>query len=81
MLVFRRRMRALHGLLTEAEAAQPDEGWKLPPDKRQALDEIFGEEKAVRSEVEKEKRIRRSGRRAFLAIAACLVLTRSSWAC
>jgi tetratricopeptide (TPR) repeat protein len=75
LLVFRRRMRALHGLLTEAEAAQPDDGWKLPPEKRKALDDIFGEEKVLRLDAEKEKRIRRSGRRAFLAIAACLVLT------
>jgi tetratricopeptide (TPR) repeat protein len=75
LLVFRRRMRALHGLLTEAEAAQPDEGWKLPAEKRQALDEIYGDEKVVPLDVEKETRIRRSGRRAFLAIAACLMLT------
>ena len=73
LLVFKRRMLALHGLLAEAEAAQPDEGWKLPPEKRKVLDEIFGEEKPVRLEAEKEKRIRRSGRRAFLAIAACVV--------
>ena len=74
LLVFRRRMRALHGLLTEAEAAQPDEGWKLPPEKRKVLDEIFGSEKPLGPEVEKEKRIRRSGFRAFLAIAACVMI-------
>ena len=75
LLVFRRRMLALHGLLTEAEAAQPDEAWKLPPEKRQALDEIFGANKPVPEDPRKEKRIRRSGYRAFFAIAACLVLT------
>jgi Mg-chelatase subunit ChlD len=75
LLVFRRRIRALHGLLTEAEAAQPDEGWKLPAEKRQALDEIYVDEKVVPLDVEKENRIRRSGRRTFLSIAACLVLT------
>lgn len=75
LLVFRRRMRALHGLLTEAEKQQPDDSWKLPPEKRRALDEIFGDGEVVRLETEKEKRVRRSGRRAFLAIAACLVLT------
>lgn len=74
LLVFRRRMRALHGLLTEAEATQPDDGWKLPPEKRKALDEIFGGEKPIHLEFEKEKRIRRAGLRAFLAIAACVVL-------
>ena len=46
LLVFRRRMRVLHGLLTEAEAAESDHSWKLPADKRQVLDEIFGEEKS-----------------------------------
>jgi uncharacterized protein involved in exopolysaccharide biosynthesis/Mg-chelatase subunit ChlD/tetratricopeptide (TPR) repeat protein len=75
LLVFRRRMRALHGLLTEAEAAEPDESWKLPPEKRKLLDEIFGGDEPVRLEVEKEKRIRHSGRRAFFAIAACVILT------
>ena len=55
LLVFRRRMRALHGLLTEAEAAQPDDGWKLPPEKRKVLDEIFGEEKTDHLEVAERK--------------------------
>ncbi|MBC8127861.1 MAG: von Willebrand factor type A domain-containing protein [Gloeobacteraceae cyanobacterium ES-bin-144] len=75
LLVFRRRMCALHGLLTESEAAQPDEGWKLPPEKRAKLDELFGEEKIVNLDAEKEKRVSRSGRRALLGIAACLLLT------
>src|SRR5215213_8325608 len=74
LLVFRRRMRALHGLLTDAEAAQPDEAWKLPAVKRRALDEIFGEEKTLRLELSDEQRARRSGRLALLAIAACLML-------
>lgn len=43
LLVFRRRMRALHGLLSEAESAEPDEAWKLPPDKRAKIEELFGE--------------------------------------
>jgi secreted protein with Ig-like and vWFA domain len=82
LLVVRRRMRALHGLLTEAEAAEKDHSWKLSEEKRQVLDEIFGEEKVtrlephlIRPEEHKEKGIRRSGRRALLAIAACLILT------
>ena len=82
LLVFRRRMRSLHGLLTEAEAAEPDQSWKLPAEKRKVLDEIFGEEKVtrlephqIRSEAQNEQGIRRSGRRALLAIAACLILT------
>ncbi len=75
LLVFRRRMRALHGLLTDAESAEPDNSWKLPEEKRKVLDEIFGEEKVARLEPDKEARIRRGGRRALLAIAACLMLT------
>ena len=82
LLVFRRRMRALHGLLTEAEASEKDHSWKLPAEKRKVLDEIFGEEKVtrlephfVRSEARKVQRIRHSARRALLGIAACLVLT------
>ncbi|MEO5716936.1 MAG: von Willebrand factor type A domain-containing protein, partial [Luteolibacter sp.] len=73
--VFRRRMRALHGLLTEAESAEPDNSWKLPEEKRKVLDEIFGDEKIVSLESDKDARIRRSGRRALLAIAACVMLT------
>jgi hypothetical protein len=56
LLLFRRRMIALHGLLTEAETAQPAEGWKLPPEKRKPLDEISGQEKVVNLEDAKEKR-------------------------
>lgn len=74
LLVFRHRMRALHGLLTEAEKQQPDEGWKLPEEKRKLLDEIFGETKVVRLEAEKETRVRHTGRKILLAIAASLVI-------
>ena len=74
LLIFRRRMRALHGLLTEAEAAEPDHSWKLPPEKRKLLDEIFGEEKIILPDPQKELLIRRAGLRAFFAIAACLVM-------
>ena len=71
LLVFRRRMRELHGLLTESEAALPDDGWKLPEEKRKVLDEIFGSSQDGPSnrihDAQKEKRIRHSGRRALLA--------------
>ena len=72
LLVFRRRMLALHGLLIEA--VQADDGWKLSPEKRKPLDEILGQEKVVSIEDAKEKRIRRAGLKAFFAIAACVVL-------
>ncbi len=67
-------MRSLHGLLTEAEASEADHSWKLPPEKRAKLDEIFGAENAARLEVVRERGIRRSGRRAILGIAACVGL-------
>lgn len=72
--VFRRRMHALHGLLTEAEATQNDPAWKLAPAKRKLLDEILGEENVAVFESQKDRRIRRAGWRAFAGIAACLVL-------
>ena len=75
LLVFRNRMRALHGLLGEAEAAEGDDSWKLPPEKRKLIDKILEGQKVIGLEEEKEKRIRYSGRRALLTIAACLVLT------
>jgi Mg-chelatase subunit ChlD len=75
LLIFLHRIRTLHGLLTEAEAAEPDSSWKLPPDKRKVLDELFNQEIPVQQVVLKEIRIRQSGRRSLLAIAACFVLT------
>jgi Mg-chelatase subunit ChlD len=75
LMVFKRRMAALHGLITDAEKPRFNHAWKLPAGKRRPLDEIIGEEPPVRVDFEKEKRIRHSGRRAFLAIAACLILT------
>jgi hypothetical protein len=75
LLVFRRRMRALHGLLTEAEAAESDHSTKLPPEKRKLLDDIFGEDtSATLLEAQREARIRSGWRHRMLAIAACLLL-------
>ncbi len=80
LLVFRRRMCALHGLLTEVEASEADHGWKLPPDKRKRLDEIFGDEEEVaRFDQKRDTRISRAGIRAFFAIAACLMLALVLW--
>ena len=76
LLVFRRRMRALHGLLSEAETAEPDHSIKLSPEKRRVLDEIFGVEEPPN--VVDHSRAARSRshlwRKGLLAIAACLVL-------
>lgn len=75
--VFRRRMQSLHGLLSEAETASPDLSWKLPAEKRQALDLLVGmaEENGKVVALDREQRIARSGRRAFLAMAACVVVS------
>jgi Mg-chelatase subunit ChlD len=76
LLVFRRRMLALHGLLIEAETQQPNEAWKLPPEKRSLLEASLGALPVATATVldpRKEFRIRRSGRRAMLAIAACVL--------
>lgn len=77
LLVFQRRMRSLHSILTETQSSPIDDSWKLPDEKRKALEEIFGEEKVVRLEPDREIRVRRSGRRALLAIAACVILSLS----
>ena len=75
LLVFRRRMRALHSLLTEAEAAEPDGATKLPPDKRKLLDEIFGVTRpALMPDPRRDGRPRRAWPRNLLAIAAGLTL-------
>lgn len=75
LLVFRRRMRALHGLLTEAEAQESDHSAKLPPEKRKALDELFGDQTmADLQQATRDKRNHFSARRTLLAIAACLTL-------
>jgi len=74
LLVFRHRMRALHGLLTEAEAAEPDLSWKLSPEKQKILDEIFGGENTAPIRSGNEGRAH-DGRRALLGIAACLAIS------
>jgi Ca-activated chloride channel family protein len=75
LLVFRRRMRALHNLLSEAEAQEADHSVKLPPEKRKALDAIFGAATpTVVLDHQPEARRRFSASRTLLAIAACLTL-------
>jgi Mg-chelatase subunit ChlD len=74
LLVFRRRMRTLHGLLTAAEATEADGSWKLPAEKRKVLDEILDEDRFTGSDPQKDRSIHFSARRAFLTVAACLLL-------
>lgn len=76
LLVFRRRMRELHGLLTDAEAAEPDLSWKLPAEKRRVLDEIFDKKKNTDLvPLSNEPSVRLNGRRALFAIAACVAIS------
>ncbi|HEX7262381.1 MAG TPA: von Willebrand factor type A domain-containing protein [Luteolibacter sp.] len=74
LLIFHRRMLALHGLLAEAETSAADPAWKLSAKKRGVLDEILGQENVIPHDSQQELRVRRAGKRAFFAIAACLVL-------
>ncbi len=74
LLAFHQRMTTLHGLLTEAEPAEPDTSWKLPPEKRQILDEVLGKPNAIAHQTQKQGR-RNHSRNALAALAACLVLT------
>lgn len=71
---FHQRMLALHGLLAETQAPGADAGWKLPAAKRRVIEERIGAPLAAAGPAA-EASIRRSGRRVFYAIAACLVLT------
>ncbi len=75
LLVFRRRMMALHQLLEDAADSRGNEAWRLVPDKRKALDDLLGQKAPAASAPMIEKRVRRSGRRALLAIAACVIFT------
>ena len=72
--VFRRRMRALHGLLTEAEAAEPDTAWQLPPEKRKVLDELFGTPEPIAIPIAIAKRRRRFPHWGLSILAACVLL-------
>jgi Domain of unknown function (DUF3520)/von Willebrand factor type A domain len=74
LLIFRRRLYAVHELLTQAESTEPDHVWKLPPDKRRELDKIFIENSIVRINLMGKGNYRKSGLRALFAIAACLLL-------
>lgn len=74
--LFLNRTRALHGLLKEAETTSntPAEDWKLPSEKREKLDAIFGSEETT-VHLDKESRIRRASFRAVIGIAAVFVVT------
>ncbi len=73
--IFRRRIHAVHELVGEATTAGADPAWRLPPEKRFAIDAKFGPKNPVISPPENEIRIRRSARRVLWGIAACVLLT------
>jgi Mg-chelatase subunit ChlD len=74
LLVFRRRMEALHGLLEEGEQA-PAEEWKLPAEKRARLEELFGSPAAKSNTASiGKKRHQPWLRQTLMAVAACVAL-------
>ncbi|MEN9974964.1 MAG: hypothetical protein RLZZ282_970 [Verrucomicrobiota bacterium] len=74
-LLFHRRILSLHSLLTDAHASHDQDLWKLSPAKRQALDEVLGAANPTPADSLVDQRIHHSGRRAWLAIAACFMVT------
>lgn len=71
---FHDRICEIHGHLKEPDEAD-DQEWKLSASRRVKLEELFGTNAPGENTVLLEKRIERSGRRALLAVAACVVLT------
>ncbi|MCW1886952.1 von Willebrand factor type A domain-containing protein [Luteolibacter flavescens] len=88
--LFEQRLRVLHAFITEDRKAGPDDEWKLPAEKRVKIEELLekpvdltdedsdGEEDAIRT-ARKRASIRRTGRQALLAIAACTVVSFGGW--
>jgi secreted protein with Ig-like and vWFA domain len=74
LMIFKRRMAALHGMIGEAEKPQHDQTWKISAAKRVALLDQIAPDAAL-SEKLKESRVRHSALRSILAIAACLIAT------
>ena len=64
------RISKLHAHLQETEKAESDQTWKLPPEKREKIETILGEQKLTTSN-QKESRIRHASFRAAFGIAAC----------
>jgi len=88
--LFERRLRVLHGFISEDRKAGPDDEWKLPAEKRAKIEALFDEpvvlgeearepEKVAIRYVRKPMRPRETGRRALLALAACTVISAAGW--
>ena len=89
--LFERRLRVLHGFITEDREAGPDDEWKLPAEKRAKIEALFDEAPVVLGEEDREaERVgiryvrkpqapRQTGRRALMAWAACTVISAAGW--
>lgn len=75
LAVFKRRIEAVHGLVEQAHDRSDDARWKLSNKKRAAIEELIGAQEQAAADLARDQRAGRSGRRALLAIAACLVMT------
>jgi Mg-chelatase subunit ChlD len=81
--LFERRLRVLHGFIAADRKAGPEDDWKLPAEKRAKIEALFEEpvvEVKPDPEPEKIMSIRRTGRRALMALAACTVISVAGWA-
>lgn len=78
LMIFKRRIEAVHGLLGEAVKPPQEGSWTLSPLRRLAIEKLICDDD--RSEIDRareqarDQRIRHSGRRAGWAIAACVLL-------
>ncbi len=78
LMIFKRRIEAVHGLLGQAVKPSQDRSWTLSPRRRLAIEKLICDDD--RSEIDRareqarDQRIRHSGRRAGWAIAACVLL-------
>lgn len=75
LAVFKRRIESVHGLAEQAHDRSDDARWKLSDKKRAAIEELIGAEEQAAADLARDQRAGRSGRRALLAIAACLMMT------
>ncbi len=75
LAIFKHRIEAVHGLAHEAHLDKDDAKWKLPSKKRASIEELIGIEEQAHEDIKRDYRVGRSGHRALLAIAACVVMT------
>jgi autotransporter-associated beta strand protein len=77
LLVFHRRMLALHGLLADVDADRPDPQWQLPPEKRAKVEALYhssDEESPVKLTSAHAVPARKPIRVYIMRLAACILL-------